>query len=382
MERAARPVLTAGAALVAGSFTAVVPVAAPLPGVEISQVRLTTSALDPVVEQQLQNSSNFIENIIQFDTQLVDGFHPSLISWLLPGAAGNEPLANDAAAHLINGGALLNGAGQASNLGLSGARGTLDEAGNFTAFNPDDLRSALLIDTNQSDIPGAAALNGYGGLEGAVGQYTVFGSELAKLMGGDFVPQSHFDVLVADLNAFNDGLLGAENTFNTDLIAAEMALAKALYGTDGAYDGAVSRIFDSVNMMYDGQEQYLNGVLGLDYNPQDLTGSLLVTPVGAGGPDALNGPVVDGVGGQLGSIMGLNDQQLLTWLDLGAVLSGQAPSGIPDGFTPDPALVSSAFTDLLQVLQTGPFGDVFLTDLSPIFTDLTGIVGAVFGITG
>lgn len=386
MERALRPCLTAAAATLAtGSLIAVAPVAPALPSAQMPVIHLTADddsvglAFENLLLQQLHSSSTVIQNAQTFDAALVAAEHPSMVSWLLPGAAGDAPLANDAAAHLFNSFNQLLGGHQAAFFGGFGARGTFDGAeqyGSFYPFEPAAFFGGLNIGTNLDVIPGAAAIEAFGGLEGAIGHYTVFGSEVAKLMGGDFASQTDFDSLVAHVSTFNDALFAAENNFNTALGSAEIALEKALFGTDSAYNGVVNRFIDSFNMIYDTHEQHVNGILGLGGSPIDLTHSLLVTPVGDRGPlELLN----DGsIGGTTGTFY-QNVMLLLNGLDINS-----SNSGIPEGWVFGSGDVSGAWDELMSVMKGGPFADVFDlsqgSDLSNICTDLANIWSSILGI--
>lgn len=385
MELTLRPCIAASAALAAGSLIAVAPVTSSLPGVQMADIQLaadddaTGQAFAELLLQQLRSSTTIIQNVQTFDAAIVAAENPSYLSWLLPGSADNAPLANDAVAHLFNSFNQLFGGHQAAFFGGFGARGILDatdQSGSFYPFDPAVFYSGLNVATNPDFIPGAAAIEPFGGLEGAIGQYALFGSAIAKLMGGDFVPQTDFDSLVSHVDAINDALFAAEHNFNTALGSAEIALEQALFGTDSAYNGVINRFIDSFNMMYDIHEQHLNGLLGLDALPIDVTQSLLVTPVGFNGPiDLLND-------GSIGGLTGMFYQNVLMLLD-GLGVDG-SNTGIPDGWVFGSGDVSGAWQGLMTVMTGGPFADVF--DLSQgghvanIFTDLTNIWNDILGL--
>ncbi|MEO6794202.1 MAG: hypothetical protein ABI253_06495 [Mycobacterium sp.] len=380
-----RPCVAAAAALAAGSLIAVAPVTPNLPGVQVPDIQLTADddavgqAFAELLLQQLRSSTTLIQNVQTFDAAIVAAEHPSYLSWLLPGSADNAPLANDAVAHLFNSFNQLFGSHQAAFVGGFGARGILDATDNYGSFYPFDpavFYSSLNIGTNPDVIPGAAAVEAFGGLEGAIGQYTVFGSAVAKLMGGDFASQADFDSLASHVGALNDAIFAAEHNFNTALGSAEVALEQALFGTDSAYNGVINRFIDSFNMMYDIHEQHVNGLLGLDALPLDLTHSLLVTPEGFRGPiELLND-------GSIGGLTGMFYQNLLVLLD-GLGVDG-SNSGIPDGWVFGSGDVAGAWQELMTVVNGGPFADVFDLsqggDVSNIFTDLTNIWNDILGL--
>lgn len=366
MEFAARPYRTAGI-LVAGLIAAVpTPL---LPDTRDVDVQLTAGA--DLLDEQRSFNSTLIDNVFAHNSTLVAGQSAQIADLAsdLAGPDGNVHRAQTAIEQFFDANNALLGAGQAGLLGALGARGTLDEAGTFTALDPAALNESVIVD------PRHEAIIPYAGLQSAIGHY--FGAAFfyamidSKLPGKEIengATGQSFLTLVDSLDKFNTSLTDGEHSFSTDLVANEIALEKALFGTDNAYNGAINHLFNAVNMIYDARQQGLNGLLGVTgYDPQTYTATLLVNP----------GDLPSG-DGSVGGLSGMLSQQLMA-LD---AMAGAAGSGAPAGFTVDPAAVSAAFGALLNTLGGGPFGDVFSADgpLSVLLSDLQAVFADPFSV--
>ncbi len=364
-------VTAVGAVIAAGMVTAAPATMWPAaPGHSI----LLTAGLAGPLDAQLNANSALIEGFLAANAQLVDAQHeltPSIAAVLggdVHPDGSVHGLAKDAVEQFFNATNALTGASQGSLLGLLGARGTVHD-GAFAALNLAAINESLLVDPQHAgSIP-------FAGLESAIGHYI----GAAVFLGGAFSGSSGDDIetgaaganfarLVADVVTFNSAVLAAEQTFNSNLVADELGLERAMFGTDSAYNGLVNRVFNAFNMMYDAQQQSFNGTLGLTgYDPQEYTEALLT---GSGGAD---GQIFND--GNVGGLLATFDQSVAAVADLDGLFRGVS-TGIPDGFEPDPTAVADAFRALGQTVGGGPFGDVFTAGGS--FSDLMAGLQSLF----
>ncbi|HEU4359894.1 MAG TPA: hypothetical protein VFR27_00115 [Mycobacterium sp.] len=371
MEFAARPYLTASAILAAGLIAGPVlpsPSDASVRGIAVQLVAggadgSSDDVLTGLLDQQRSFNSALIDKFFDHNGTLVATQSAQIadIATELAGADGNVHRAQTAVQQFFDANNALMGAGQAGLLGVLGARGTVDDSGTFTALDPAALNQSVIVDPNH------AALIPYAGLQSAIGHYfgaAFFYAMINSKLPGDEIENGatgqSFQTLVNSLGEFNTALAQAEYSFNTELSGNEIALEKAIFGTDNAYGGAINHAFNSVNMMYDAQQQGLNGLLGITgYNPQEFTGALLI----GSGDD-----------GSIGGLTGMFSQQLMA-LDAAATAGG---SGTPTDFTADPGDVNAALGALVNTVLGGPFGDTFagggpfwllMSDLQALFAD-------------
>lgn len=214
---------------------------------------------------------------------------------------------------------MMTSATQAAALGVLGAR----------TYDPLELNASLLSDPD-------SAYAEFGGMEGLLLQ--------------QLTPDPS---LLDELNGFNTGLIGAQYAFNAALVDNQTALAQAVFGADNPLEDVVNRAFNAFNLLFDAQQQGLNGLLGVtDYDPQELTASLLH------GSGPFNG-------GDVGGVLGSMFQNI--------ALLGQLPtdssdlSGLFDDF--DSSAFTEALQDLFGTLDGGPFGDA-LAGLPDLLADL------------
>lgn len=367
MEFAARPYLAASTVLAVGLIAAPVMPSPSDPPVRGMDVQLTVGSTDGSSADVLAFNSALIDNFFAHNSTLVATQSAQIadIAAELAGADGNVHRAQTAVEQFFDADNALLGAGQAGLLGVLGARGTVDDAGTFTALDPAALNESLIVDARH------VALIPYAGLQSAIGHY--FGAAFfyamidSKLPGHEIengATGQSFQTLVNSLGEFNTALAQSEYSFNTDLVGNEIALETAIFGTDNAYNGAINHAFNSVNMVYDAQQQGLNGLIGITgYNPQQYTGALLVGSGDQPGDD-----------GSIGGLAGMFSQQLMALH--AAVTAGG--SGAPTDFTADPGAVDAALGALVNTVVGGPFGDTFasggpfwalLTDLQTLFAD-------------
>ncbi len=89
-------------------------------------------------------------------------------------------------------------------------------------------------------------------------------------------------------------MLSGQLAFNESLVTNEMALQRAIFGTDSALNGAVNHAFNMVNFTLGAGQQTVDALLGVPV-PADFTGSLLTS----GSADAFGGVTT---GGLLGAV--------------------------------------------------------------------------------
>ncbi len=355
--------VTAGVVLAAGLFAG--PVPAPSPRTAEVAVQLTAGWLADQLDQQRVLNSELIEHFFGVNSRLVADQTARLpeLQEVLAGADGNAHLAKTALEQFFDANNAVLGAHQAALLGVLGARGTVDSAGAFTALDPAELNESLIVDARHVQlIPYAGAQSAIGHYFGAAFFYAMINSGLSGKEIEAGVTGQNFNALVTSLQNFNTALAQAEHDFSTQLTDSEIALQKALFGTDTAFNGALNHAFNAWNMSWDAQQQGLNGLLGItDYDPQQYTAALLIDPAGQSFSD-----------GSVGGLTGMFAQ-------LGLLFSAFGPdAGSPPGFSPDPAAVQAAFGELLATVSGGPFGDTFaaggpfsvlLADLQTLFAD-------------
>ncbi|MBS9535416.1 hypothetical protein KIH27_17670 [Mycobacterium sp. M1] len=370
MELAARPYAVATAALVAGGLMAAAPVVATLPGVQLRDVALTTGfSLGDIASQQLSQNSDLITGFLTSNGKLVadQAGQVDKLAEMLVGsdATGFQThAAQQAVFQFFDANNALTNINQAALLGLLGARGTVDTDGAFTSTDLPNLNGSLIVDDNHT-----ASFN-FAGLEAAIGHYLGAAAFFQAAQSG--INPEHgdsgdaFNQLVASVTTFNQALVAAEQNFNTDLLSDQVALEQAIFGNDSALNGIVNRGFNSFNMLFDAQQQSLNGFLGVTgYDPQELTSSLLQ----GSSEQTFND-------GSIGGLQGMFDQNLAMLADI-AGLKGDDFTDLFKSFDAD--AFSEASKSLFETLAGGPFGDVFgadgafatlMTDLGNMFTTL------------
>lgn len=338
MERAARPCIAAAAVFAAGGLIAATPVISSSPDAQLSDYRLTAdsalsedSILQGVLDQQFDSDSGstVTDNVDASDHVAIDQYSPAAdLGDLVPDAAGHNDLSLALGQLFDDAYALLRGAG-----------GGLD---------PESL---TFLQTFQPDV-GGPELGGFGA---AADQNTVAPNALAALFGADVGDNALAAALLSEANAFNQALLLQEQDFNTALVEHEQALQDAVFGDDHALNGVVNHAFNVFNMIYALQQQGVNFLLGVDYDPQELAQLLLV----ADGPD----------GDQLQALMAAIAD--LQGVDLDDVFANY-----------DPEEVQAALDNLFATMGGGPFGDAFdLSDGSSALTNLLDGVGGLFDAT-
>ena len=370
MQSVGRPVVAAGiACLVAATVAALpaVPAAPVLSRLASPDLRLT-AGLSELLATELDVNSSLITGVLQLNDWLVDGERAVLqaLTPLLGGtvdAAGVHGLVGHGLEQFFDGNNALLGIGETSLLGMFGARGTP-----AVPLDLVDLNASLITDTKVSSIQASMP---FAGLESVVDHYfgavAFIGAELAGLTEDDLEngsTEQGFTTLVPDVAGFNAALFAAEQNFGGQLGAAEVQLEQAMFGTDSALNGVVNRLFNTVNLMFDGPLQSFNGLIGLTAAPRDLTAALIV-----GGDQTFND-------GSVGGLTGMADQALVALADLGGLLNGDGIA-TPGGFAPDVAAVGEALRSLAETLLAGPFGDVFAPDgeFATVLGDLPGLLG-------
>ncbi|MBS9533519.1 hypothetical protein KIH27_07950 [Mycobacterium sp. M1] len=354
----------AAAALTAGSLIAAVPAVASFPSnVAIELTAESSSLLQQILDSQLSAFNTLVNGdngmldsnaaLVTSQAQLIQDYLDA--TGVAPGE--DQTFGTQLLDHFFDGSNALLGANQGALLGLLGARAD---------FDPQTLNASLLSPTD-------SGFNYFGGIEQAFGQYAAYFSQNSLLPGGSgdsATLGALFGTLVDDMYSFNTSLISAEEAFNASLVSNEIAMEQAAFGSDSAFNGAVNRAFNAYNMMFDAQQQSLNNFIGAGtYTPQDLTQTLLT---GSPGDHVFND-------GSIGGLTGSFDQNLAMFADL----AGLQPSdwaGLSANF--DSPAFTTAFNDFLTTVSGGPFGDVFGTGLTPIFTDFTNIFDALSGASG
>lgn len=116
-----------------------------------------------------------------------------------------------------------------------------------------------------------------------------------------------YNLSVAE-TGFNEFLLSTQTSFNTGLVAHELALEELIFGTDSALNGTINRLFNVGNMFVDTFENTFNGFL-FGANP-DITSVLTVgmNALGELTPNLFNS-------GMLGGIEGVFNNTLAAFFD-------------------------------------------------------------------
>ncbi len=109
------------------------------------------------------------------------------------------------------------------------------------------------------------------------------------------------------------GFVNGQLAFNQSLVANEIALQRALFGVDNAFNGAVNYGFNAFNLLLGTGEQTVNVLLGADM-PANFMGSLLI------------GGSVPGIV-PTGGLLGVGEQLVLLNGALGGDTSLLAPLG-------------------------------------------------------
>lgn len=190
---------------------------------------------------------------------------------------------------------------------------------------PTNFTSSLL--TSSTGVFNSGAI---GGPLGAFDQSLVVGVDAAGFVLSTPPGQALLSVLPAQTQAailtapgnflrgleasqltYNASLINNEFNFNNSLLANEVGLEKAVFGTDSAVNGTVNRGFNFYNMLIGTGEQAVNGLSGalptqLDFNQSLLQGT---------GQQTFNG-------GQIAGLVGAFDQSLAYGADLAGLFLG------------------------------------------------------------
>lgn len=197
---------------------------------------------------------------------------------------------------------------------------------------PDSFYSSLAVG---GSLEGEAQL---GGIAGAITHELMLDANLIGLTGGaltpvlatlgvDPTPMQAFLAAPAGLVAqlehgltgFNATLIGAELDFNSRLVAGEMGLERAVFGTNGAVNGVIDRVFNMGNLALGTGEQFVNTVLGAPA-PADFYAQLMI-----GG----DGQVFSD--GHVGGVLGAVQQKLMLDTQLVGLVLGGDPVDIATG---------------------------------------------------
>lgn len=338
MQSVARPsVAVTAVALIAGGVCGVAPMTPPAhtPAVQL------TAGLGELADLQLESNAQLAGTMLRANTGITHGEQVFLGNLAGDLAPDNQSGAFAVLQQLQESYNLTMGASQGALLGALGVRVIDPSTG--AVFDPAALNASLLF---TGDSGGDSSI---GGALGALLHATLAAVALGELTGREVDP-GKIDELVDKIQTLNTTLLDSQKAFNAELVSNEVALERAMFGTDSALNGAVNRAFNSFNMLFDTQQQSLNGFLGVTgYNPQELTASLLT----GSDQQVFND-------GAIGGLQGMLDQNLAGWADLGGLQAGDL-NGLFDHF--DSAAVSDATQALLETLIAGPFGDAFSADL-------------------
>jgi hypothetical protein len=396
MQLAARSYITAAAALTASTMIAVTPGVSSWPGIQVRPAQLTSSesALlgpDPLlnlqadelgsdaalVTNELAGNADIVAGEQSFESDIASAF-PSLFD--TPG-----PTAFAAAAGVVVDGGLgsvFNRLFDVSNLFLSTSENVFNSLIGADNFDPAAINSSLLIDSGLTATSGGGAvadlaqpvaapfLSGQiGGLEGITGnsldaEYATIGFLNAQF--GLTLPDLAFQAVVTfgdDLITFNDALVADELAFNTNLLNEELAAEAAAFGgNESALDGSVDRMINIGNLVLSTGENSFNSLIGAEFNPADLTQSLLT---------GTSADVFDT--GDLGGLQGIVDQSLA----LAVSLADLTPGDITSAFAPG-AFDATAFTAAIgDLFDVSAFSNL-TPDVATLSTDLGNIFTSMF----
>jgi hypothetical protein len=411
MQLAARSYVTAVAALTASTMIAVTPGILSWPGIQVRPAQLTSSesdllgsladtltssligsvgpiSADPLlnlqadelgsdatlVTDELASNANVVAGEETFESDIAAAF-PSLFDTTGPtafAAAAIGVVVDDGL------GSVFNRLFDVNNLFLSTSENMFNSLIGADDFDPAAINSSLLIDSALTPVSAgggiadiaqpiaAPFLSGQiGGLEGITGNSldadyatinfvnTQFGLTLPDLAFQDVV------TLGDDLITFNNALVADELAFNTNLLNEELAVEAAAFGgNENALNGSVDRMINIDNLVLSTEENSFNSLIGAEFNPAELTQSLLT---------GTSADVFDT--GDLGGLQGIVDQSLA----LSADLAGLTPGDITSAFAPG-AFDTTAFTAAV--------GDLFdvsaFSNLTPDFATLSTDLGNIF----
>lgn len=282
MNQVARPYMAAGAAFAtAAGLVAVAPVltAPTLPDVQVPAVQV------PAVE--LTGLAGDLQSALQGFNGFVLGGLVDLNSGLVSGQVGLEEFifGSDSA---LNG--VVNRLFNVFNMGLGGGQNFLNgligiRPESVTDADPANLTWNLLAGRNYPFLdadPNVFNSGEIGGLEGMFVQgLQAFGNVTG--IPGDAVAAGLNSALV-DINSF---LVSGVLNFNSFLTqTVELGIEKLIaplftwwtgWAADSLFNGALNRAFDTFNMMVDAGEQSFLGLLGANFDPVEMTSSLLLT---------------------------------------------------------------------------------------------------------
>lgn len=238
MRLAARRYITATAVLATASVIAVPSViTAPLPDIQIPAVQLTS--LSDIQNSQIDSLQALITQELASDHSLVAGeIHLGQMLF------GDES-------------ALLNA--------LSGAQNSLNSLPDVN-FDAADIHSSLLTGLD----PSALNLFDSGNTSSLVGLYdqSLLGSADVTGLPGIEALQA----LDSAVQAFDKHLVDAEVTFNQQLVAAEAAAEQQVFGGD---NGVVDHLYSVDNVLLYTNENFINSLLGANFDAADIHSSLL-----------------------------------------------------------------------------------------------------------
>jgi hypothetical protein len=334
MERATRPCIVAAAVLATGGLIAVTPAMTPtLPDVQVPNIDLTADTVTDSGDLGILHSILALfagdqnQSLVPIDTPNDDLFsgQGGFLSEILSGAGasdGQPEFTEDFQQLLLDIDNALFGTGGGSFLDTAGAGEGIDAPPvNASGFAP-----------------------GTAGAGGVAGQDAAVSSDVSAVAGSAAAVTAA--QLQSDIEAFQSDLLSAEGAFNSALVEHELALEQAAFGDDNVLNGVVNQGFSAVNSAFAAQEQSLNDLLGITTST-DVTQSLL----SVGGSGAASG----------------SDLPVL------ADIAGLQPSDFDDLFA---NFKGDLFATALQNFFN--FSDLD-TDLTPLFSDASSIIDAIFG---
>ncbi len=240
MQPAARPYITATAALATASVIAVTPVmTAPLPGIQMPAIQLT--ALSDIQNSQIDSLQALVTQELASDHSLVAS--ESHLEQMLVG----------------DGSALSALSGVQNSLnGLLGAN-----------FDAADIHSGLLT---SFDPPGGIVFDtgNTGGLAGLYDQSLLASADISGLPGIEAL-----QAVEAAVQAFDTHLVNSELAFNQQFVDAEVAAEQQVFGSNNALNGLVDHLYNVDNMLLYANENFINSLLGANSDAGAIHDSLL-----------------------------------------------------------------------------------------------------------
>jgi hypothetical protein len=360
MQLVARPCIAA-AALVTGSVIAATPLAPPaLPEVHMPAIHLT--ATTDGLSQEIADA------MASFNAQL-GGQELGLNGNLYNGEIGFEKaigpfFANVADSHsadsALNG--VLNRLFNVGNLFLGTGENTFNSLLGANNFTPEAILNTLL--TGAGNPANVFDGGNIGGVEGIFDNSAITYGDFIGLLHDQFglslpgpTGAQLFDLQNAELG-FNTNLVNGETAFNGNLLGSELNFEKMLFGSDSALNGVLNRLFNVGNLFLGTGENTFNSVLGADFNPEQLTASLLT-----GAPNN----IFDS--GTIGGLEGMIGQGYMAFADSLGLLgnpAGLLPADLLGAFNPADLLGTFNPADLLGAFNPADLAGI----LNPL--DLLG----------